>query len=78
MAQKKTVKKSAKKQPTTEILEGIDSRYRLILLAALRAKQLQSGATVRVDLSNPKMKPSRIALEELKQNKVVFRILEED
>jgi DNA-directed RNA polymerase omega subunit len=54
----------------------IDSKYRMILLAAQRSKQLQRGAHPRVDMDIRKRKPTRIALKELEQRKVNFEILE--
>lgn len=65
----------------TEIVReipAIDSKYRMILLAAQRSKQLQRGANPRVAADVKKTKPTRVALEEIKQNKVNFTILEED
>lgn len=56
----------------------IDSKYRMILLAAQRSKQLQRGATPRVNADTRKSKPTRIAMEEFKQQKVHFKILEQD
>ena len=54
----------------------IDSKYRMIILAAQRSKQLQRGATSRVDLDIRKTKPTRIAMKEFKERKVNFEILE--
>ncbi len=62
---------------TKEIPE-IDSKYRMILLAAQRSKQLQRGANPRVSADAKKTKPTRIALEEIRQKKVHFEILEEE
>lgn len=56
----------------------IDSRYRLIIVAAKRSKQLQHGAKPRVDMDAQKHKTTRIALEELKKEKVPFRIITEE
>lgn len=56
----------------------IDSKYRLILLAAQRAKQLQRGAKPRVDLDPRKIKPTTIAIEEFENDKVNFTILEKE
>ena len=50
----------------------IDSKYRLIILAAQRSKQLQRGARPRIEIDPAKHKPTRIALEEVVQGKVVF------
>lgn len=56
----------------------VDSKYRMILLAAQRSKQLQRGATPRIAADSRKMKPTRIAMEELKRGKVHFEILAEE
>ena len=61
-----------------KVTPAIDSKYRMILLAAQRSKQLQRGANPRVAADVRKTKPTRIAMEELKQNKVHFEILTED
>ena len=50
----------------------IDSKYRLIILAAKRSKQLQRGARPRIDIDPAKHKPTRIALEEVVSGKVNF------
>jgi len=54
----------------------IDSKYRMIILAAQRSKQLQRGAIARVDMDIRKTKPTRIAMKEFKDKKVNFEILE--
>lgn len=54
----------------------IDSKYRMIILAAQRSKQLQRGALPRVELDIRKTKPTRIAMKEFKDRKVNFEILE--
>lgn len=50
----------------------IDSKYRLILLAAQRTKQLQRGAQPRVDADPRHLKNTRIAMEEIRKRKVNF------
>ena len=50
----------------------IDSKYRLIILAAQRSKQLQRGARPRIEIDQTKHKPTRIALEEIIQGTVHF------
>lgn len=55
---------------------AIDSKYRMIILAAQRSKQLQRGATSRVDIDIRKSKPTRVAMKELEQKKINFEILE--
>ncbi len=50
----------------------IDSKYRMIILAAQRSKQLQRGANPRVDMDPRKSKATRIAMRELESGKVDF------
>jgi DNA-directed RNA polymerase omega subunit len=59
--------------PETDAQE-IDSKYRLIILAAKRSKQLQRGARPRIDIDAQKHKPTRIALEEVIRGRVHFDI----
>lgn len=54
----------------------IDSKYRMIILAAQRSKQLQRGAVSRVDIDTRKSKPTRVAMKEIENRKVNFEILE--
>ena len=54
----------------------IDSKYRMIILAAQRSKQLQRGAISRVDIDTRKNKPTRVAMKEIENRKVNFEILE--
>jgi DNA-directed RNA polymerase subunit omega len=56
----------------------VDSKYRLILIAAQRSKQLQKGARPRVEMDAQRHKPTRIALEEVQRGKVTFEILEKE
>ena len=55
----------------------IDSKYRMIILAAQRSKQLQRGANPRVGMDIRKTKPTRIAMKEFDEKKVNFEILEQ-
>jgi DNA-directed RNA polymerase omega subunit len=57
---------------------AVDSKYRLIILAAKRSKQLQRGAQPRIDIDPQKHKPTRIALEEVIRGRVHFSIKEEE
>lgn len=52
----------------------IDSKYRMIILAAQRSKQLQRGASPRVDMDPRRSKATRIAMQELEAGKVDFEI----
>lgn len=72
---------------TTELAENemeaasvpeVDSKYRLIILAAKRSKQLQRGANPRIDIDPQKHKPTRIALEEVIRGRVHFDIKQKD
>jgi DNA-directed RNA polymerase subunit omega len=55
-----------------KLIEGFDSNYRYILVAARRARQLQGGSRPRVDTKS--RKPCRIAMEELGAGKVEWSI----
>lgn len=57
---------------------GIDSRYRLIVVAALRSKQLLRGATPRIDADPLKRRNTSIAIEEVKRGLVPFTITTAD
>jgi DNA-directed RNA polymerase omega subunit len=52
----------------------IDSKYRKILIAAKRSKQIQKGAQPRVHLANSKA--TRVALEEVERGLINFEIVE--
>ena len=51
---------------------GIDSRFRLIVVAAQRSKQLQRGSRPRIDADPHRRRSTSIALEEVKQGLVPF------
>ena len=57
-----------------KLIEGFDSNYRYILVAARRARQLQSGAPPVVQTNS--RKPCRIAQDEIKAGKVKWLIPE--
>lgn len=57
---------------------SLDSKYRLILVAAQRSKQLQRGARPRVEMDSQRHKPTRIALEEVQRGKVHFSLVEKE
>ncbi len=56
----------------------LDSKYRLILVAAQRSKQLQKGARPRVEMDAQRHKPTRIALEEVQRGVINFSIVEKE
>ena len=51
---------------------GIDSRFRLIVVAAQRSKQLQRGSRPRIGADPHRQRNTSIALEEVKQGLVPF------
>jgi DNA-directed RNA polymerase omega subunit len=55
---------------------GIDSRYRLIIVAALRSKQIYAGATPRIEADSRWRRNTSIALEEVKRGLVPFVLTE--
>ena len=72
-------KQAEKKAEAAEAVEDgapqLDSKYRLIIVAAQRSKQLQRGARPRVEgMDTQRHKPTRVALEEVQQGKVSFNL----
>jgi DNA-directed RNA polymerase subunit omega len=57
-----------------KLMDGFDSNYRFILVAARRARQLQSGAPPVIETSS--RKPCRIAQDEIMAGKVKWIIPE--
>ena len=57
-------------------LNGIDSKFRLAILVARRAKQLIGGAQKKVDIKAENV--LSVAMEEFKQGKIDFDILNQD
>jgi DNA-directed RNA polymerase omega subunit len=55
-----------------QIPDNIDSKYRFVILSALRARQIQSGGVPL--LKQPSHKATQIAQKELVQGLVKFRI----
>lgn len=51
---------------------GIDSRFRLVIVAAQRSKQLQRGARPRIEADPKRRRSTSIALEEVKMGLVPF------
>lgn len=54
------------------VFPGIDSRFRLIIVAGKRTKQLLQGAEARVEGAEHRRKRTSIALEEVKRGLVRF------
>ncbi len=59
----------------SEMLTHPDSKYRMILVAARRSKQIQKGNPAKVALPNGPHKATRLALEEVKRGLIPFEIL---
>ena len=57
-----------------KLMDGFDSNYRYILVAARRARQLQGGAPPVIE--TPSRKPCRIAQDEIKAGKVKWMVTE--
>jgi DNA-directed RNA polymerase omega subunit len=57
---------------------GIDSSFRLIIVAALRTKQLLHGSAPRIAADPLKRRNTSIALEEVKRGFVPFTIIKKD
>jgi DNA-directed RNA polymerase omega subunit len=54
---------------------GIDSRFRLIIVAGLRTKQLLHGSHPRIEVDPLRRRNTSIALEEVKRGLVPFTVL---
>jgi len=57
-----------------KLMEGFDSNYRYILVAARRARQLQGGAPPVIETAS--RKPCRIAQDEIRAGKVKWVVPE--
>ena len=57
------------------IPDEYDSKFRFVLVAAARAKQLQNGYPPMIDERSPK--PAHIAIQEAQQGLITWEILEE-
>jgi DNA-directed RNA polymerase subunit omega len=71
----KTAPKQAPEE-TPQERQPMDSKYRMIIVAAQRSKQLQRGAHPRVEIDTQKHKHTRVALEEVRLGLVDYEILE--
>lgn len=61
---------------TVRIPEQFDSKFRFILVAAERAKQIQHGAPPRIEVDS--RKAACIAVREVEANLVPYAVLEEE
>lgn len=85
MAEKKENKENRenkKNVPADKVHEqqwpGIDSSFRLIIVAALRTKQLLHGSAPRIQADPLKRRNTSIALEEVKRGLVPFTLFTKD
>jgi len=60
----------------TKLPDNMDSKFRYILVAAERAKQLQNGARARLETKS--RKPTYVAMQEVGQKLINFEITEEE
>jgi DNA-directed RNA polymerase subunit omega len=74
MSSTEETEETADETPAPEI----DSKYRLIILAAKRSKQLQRGARPRIEIDTLKHKNTRIALEEVMSGRVNFTVIKDE
>ena len=61
------------RQAPPSLLDKEGSRYKIVILAARRALELSEGAPKLVD-ADPKAKPSIVALKEISEGKVTYRV----
>ena len=59
-----------------DIPEEYDSKFRFVLVAAARARQIQTGAKPKLDLKS--RKAAYLAIREAEQNLINYEILELD
>ncbi len=58
--------------PVEDLLDRVDSRYKLVILASRRAGELNNGGQRLIDI-NPKTKISTIALEEIREGRITYK-----
>lgn len=62
--------------PMDELIKKVGGAYKLVVLAAKRALELNEGKEKLVDV-NPHTKPAEIALKEILEGKVTYKAIEE-
>ena len=80
MADETLIETDETAENTPEMMEPpvIDSKYRMIILAAQRSKQLQRGANSRTDIDIRKTKPTRVAMKEISERKINFNFTDQN
>ena len=59
-----------------KIPDEFDSKFRFILVASERAKQIQNGARPKIESET--VKPALISIQEVEEGLVAYEILEEE
>ena len=75
---KKTQSNGTGHAVVTEQWPGIDSSFRLIILAAKRSKQLLNGSLPRIEAEPGRRRNTSIALEEVRRGLVPFRTIKKE
>ena len=57
--------------PMDDMLKKSDSIYKLVMLACVRAKELNEGAPPLIETKSQKW--TTVALEEIKENKITYK-----
>ncbi len=80
MAEQTVTETEETTEDVVEVIDppAIDSKYRMIILAAQRSKQLQRGANSRTDVDIRKTKPTRVAMKEISERKVNFTFTDQN
>jgi len=78
MSARKSSKKVVSAPEVPEQWPGIDSHFRLIIVAALRSKQLMRGSIARIEPDPLRRRNTTIALEEVKRGLVPFSLFDRD
>ena len=58
--------------PMNELLEKVDCRYTLVVMAAKRARQLVAGDAPLIETKEEDKKPVSLAVEEIYEDKVTY------
>lgn len=58
--------------PVEDLLDKVDSMYKLVILASRRAGELNDGGQKLIDIS-PRAKLSTVALEEIRKGKITYK-----
>lgn len=58
--------------PLEGLLKRVDSIYKLVLLASRRAVEISDTGRKLVDI-NPRVKPTTVALEEIRMGKIAYK-----